>query len=70
MLLAPVVSQKIPQNRMPRPRPKSAALALVVTNFISQLRIRPSRQRIRRNKLSLARRKALSRTLPIHRPTA
>ena len=41
---------------MPRPRPQPAALALVIADFVSQLRIPQSRQRIRRKELSLPRR--------------
>src|ERR1039458_1437491 len=50
---------------MPRPPPQPLALALVVTHFISQLRIAQRGQRIRRNKLPLPRRK----TLRISRPS-
>src|ERR1700683_1300539 len=52
---------------MPRPRPQSLALALVITNFVSQLRVPQSRHRVRRNKLSFPR----SKPLPIpSEPTA
>ena len=44
---------------MLRPRPEPSALALVITYFISQLRIPQSRQRVRRNKLSFSRSKSL-----------
>ena len=45
---------------MPHPELESRALALVITNFISQLRIPQSRQGIGSKKLPLARSKALS----------
>src|ERR1700734_1081713 len=56
---------------MPRPLPQPPALALIVADFISQLRIAQRRQTVRRNKLSLTRRKSLSipsnATLPLIR---
>jgi len=59
---------------MPRPRPQSIALAPVVPNLISQLRVAQSRQRIRRNKLSFPRRppftKSSNPTLPLPRRPA
>src|SRR5580704_4589166 len=44
---------------MPRPQPHTIALALVVANFVSQLRIPQRRQRIRGNELPFARCEAL-----------
>ena len=44
---------------MLRPRPHALALALIITDFVSQLRVAQCRQRVRRNKLAFARREAL-----------
>jgi hypothetical protein len=64
MLLAAIIGHQIPDERMPRPPPQPLAFALVVANFIPQLRIPKGRQTIRRNKLSFSR----SEPLRISRP--
>src|ERR1700691_5739952 len=68
MLFTAIIGHQIPDERMPRPRPQSLALALVITNFISQLRIAQGRQRVRRNKLPFPRRKPLSIPSPSPAP--
>src|SRR5271170_745547 len=62
MLLAPVVRQQISYERMPRPPQQTFALASVIADFVSQLRIAQCRQRIRRNKLALPRRPPLPKS--------
>ncbi len=62
--LALVVSNKIPQDREPRPRPKPAAPALIVTGFVLQLRISERCQTVGRNELPFAGRKSFRIATP------
>src|ERR1017187_4499520 len=66
LLLAFIVGKKITHNRMPRPGPEAAALALIVARLIFQRRIPQVSQAIGCNELSFAG----CEPLPISTPTA